>query len=147
MFIGGSTGSTGGGIKVARIYLLIQYSISQILKSADPRTARVIRFNEEIVSKEILHNVTAFFVLYVLIFVVSTFIISLFGLDFMTSISAVAATLNNVGPGLGAVGASEPYTYLPPAVKIILSLDMWIGRLELFTVLSLFIPSFWKERW
>ena len=147
MFVGGSTGSTGGGIKVARIYLLIQYSISQILKSADPRTARVIRFNGEIVSKEILHNVTAFFVLYVLIFVVSTFIVSLFGLDFVTSVSAVAATLNNVGPGLGSVGASEPYTYLPPAVKIILSLDMWIGRLELFTVLSLFIPSFWRERW
>jgi len=147
MFIGGSTGSTGGGIKVARIYLLVQYSISQILKSADPRTVRIIRFNGEVVSKEVLHNVTAFFVLYILIFVVSTFIISLFGLDFMTSVSAVAATLNNVGPGLGSVGASEPYTHLPPAVKIILSLNMWIGRLELFTVISLFIPSFWRERW
>ncbi len=147
MFVGGSTGSTAGGIKVARIYLLTQYSICQILRSAEPRTARIIKFNGEIVSRDVLYNITAFFTLYILIFILSTFTISLFGLDFITSISSVAATLNNVGPGLGAVGASEPYAYIPSQAKVILSFDMWVGRLELFTVLSLFIPSFWKERW
>ncbi len=147
MFIGGSTGSTGGGIKVARIYLLTIYSLSQILKSAEPRTVRMIRLNNEVVEREILHNITAFFALYILVFVFSTFAISLTGLDMISSIAAVSASINNVGPGLGAVGASESYSSLSNAAKIILSFDMWVGRLELFTVLSLFIPSFWRERW
>ncbi len=147
MFIGGSTGSTGGGIKVARIYLLSMHSLSQILKSAEPRTARIVRFNDEIVDKEILNNITAFFSLYILIFVISTLAVSLTGLDFITSVSAVSATLNNVGPGLGMVGASESYASLPTPAKLILAFDMWVGRLELFTVLSLFIPAFWRERW
>ncbi len=147
MFIGGSTGSTGGGIKVARIYLLTVYSLSQILKSAEPRTVRMIRLNDEVVEKEILHNITAFFSLYILIFVFSTFAVSLTGLDMISSISAVSASINNVGPGLGVVGASESYSSLSDTAKIILTFDMWVGRLELFTVLSLFIPSFWRERW
>ncbi len=147
MFIGGSTGSTGGGIKVVRIYLLTAYSLSQILKSAEPRTARIVRLNDEVIDRDTLHNITAFFTLYVLIFVFSTFLISLTGLDMVSSISAVSATINNVGPGLGAVGAAESYSALSAPAKLILVFNMWIGRLELFTVLSLFIPSFWKERW
>ncbi len=147
MFIGGSTGSTGGGIKVARIYLLTVYSLSQILKSAEPRTVRMIRLNNEIVEKEILHNITAFFTLYILVFVFSTFAVSLTGPDIVSSISAVSASINNVGPGLGSVGASESYSSLSSIAKLILAFDMWVGRLELFTVLSLFIPSFWREKW
>ncbi|WP_456477665.1 TrkH family potassium uptake protein [Geoglobus ahangari] len=147
MFVGGSTGSTGGGIKVVRIYLLTVYSLGQILKSAEPRTARIVRLNDEVVDKETLHNITAFFTLYVLIFVLSTFLVSLTGLDMISSISAVSATINNVGPGLGAVGAAESYSSLSATAKLILAFNMWIGRLELFTVLSLFIPSFWRERW
>ncbi|WP_456368495.1 TrkH family potassium uptake protein [Geoglobus sp.] len=147
MFIGGSTGSTGGGIKVVRIYLLTAYSLSQILKSAEPRTARIVRLNDEVVDKETLYNITAFFTLYILIFVFSTFLVSLTGLDMISSISAVSATINNVGPGLGAVGASESYSSLSAFAKLVLVFNMWMGRLELFTVLSLFIPSFWRERW
>ncbi|AIY90810.1 TrkH family potassium uptake protein [Geoglobus acetivorans] len=147
MFIGGSTGSTGGGIKVIRIYLLSLYSLNQILKSAEPRSVRLIKLNGEVVDWDILHNITAFFSLYVLIFVFSTFLVSLTGLDAISSISAVSATINNVGPGLGAVGATESYASLHPLAKVVLAFNMWIGRLELFTVLSLFIPSFWRERW
>lgn len=147
MFVGGSTGSTGGGIKVARIYLLSLYSLGQILKSAEPRSVRLIKYNGEVLDWDILHNITAFFALYILIFVFSTFLISLTGLDMITSISAVSASINNVGPGLGDVGAVESYSSIHPIAKIILAFNMWIGRLELFTVLSLFIPSFWRERW
>ncbi|AGK61698.1 potassium uptake protein, TrkH family [Archaeoglobus sulfaticallidus PM70-1] len=147
MFIGGCSGSTAGGIKVIRIYLLEKYSIHQILKEADPRTARVIKMNDRILKKEIIDDITAFFVLYVLIFAVSSVVISLFGMDLLSAVSAVVATMSNVGPGLGAVGATESYSALHPVVKLILFFNMWAGRLELFTVLSLFIPSFWKERW
>jgi trk system potassium uptake protein TrkH len=147
MFVGGCSGSTGGGMKVIRILILAKYSVHQILKEAEPRTARVVKLGKETLKKDIIDDIAAFFVLYVLIFVISTIIISLFGLDVISAASAVAATMGNVGPGLGVVGASESYSALHPLVKTILIFNMWAGRLEIFTVFSLFIPSFWRERW
>lgn len=147
MFIGGSSGSTGGGIKVVRIYLLIKYSIQQILRAAEPRTVRAVKFEGKAVKKEILDDTAAFFVLYILIFALSSFIISLLGYDVLTSMSATAATLGNVGPGMGLAGAAENYKAFPDIAKLLLSMNMWIGRLEIFTVISIFIPSFWRERW
>ncbi len=147
MFIGGSSGSTGGGIKVVRIYLLSAYSILQILRSAEPRTVRVVKYGQEVVEKDVFSAITAFFSLYVIIFAISSFVISLFGYDILTSVSSVAACMNNVGPGMGLVGASESYGSLNDLAKIVLSVDMWIGRLEVFTVLAILIPSFWRERW
>ncbi|WP_290900908.1 TrkH family potassium uptake protein [Ferroglobus sp.] len=147
MFIGGSSGSTGGGIKVIRIYLLSAYSLLQIMKSAEPRTVRVVKYGEEVVEREAFSAITSFFSLYIMIFAISSFLISLFGYDLLTSISAVAACINNVGPGMGLVGASESYSALHDYAKLILSINMWVGRLEVFTVLALFIPSFWREKW
>jgi trk system potassium uptake protein TrkH len=147
MFVGGCSGSTAGGMKAIRIFLLVKYAIHQILREAEPRTARVVKFGKETVKKEILDDITAFFALYVIIFAISSITISFFGLDLLSSVSAVAATMGNVGPGLGAVGASESYSALHPVVKIILIVNMWAGRLEIFTVFSLFIPSFWREKW
>ncbi len=147
MFVGGCSGSTGGGMKVIRILVLAKYSIHQILKEAEPRTARVVKLGKEILKKDIIDDIAAFFVLYVLIFSISTIVISFFGLDIVSAVSAVAATMGNVGPGLGMVGAAESYSALHPLVKIILFFNMWAGRLEIFTVFSLFIPSFWRERW
>ena len=147
MFVGGCSGSTGGGIKVIRILVLAKHSVHQILKEAEPRTARVVKLGKEILKKDIIDDVAAFFVLYVLIFSISTILISFFGLDIVSAASAVAATMGNVGPGLGMVGASESYSVLHPFVKIVLFFNMWAGRLEIFTVFSLFIPSFWRERW
>jgi|Deesub1362A_J573_1020465.scaffolds.fasta_scaffold00236_4 trk system potassium uptake protein TrkH len=147
MFVGGCSGSTAGGIKAIRIFLLAKYSVHQILKEAEPRTARVVKLGDETIKKDILDDVAAFFVLYVLIFAISTVLIVLSGLDMISSASAVAATMSNVGPGLGVVGASESYSALSPLVKLILIFNMWAGRLEIFTVFSLFIPSFWRERW
>ncbi|WP_202318747.1 TrkH family potassium uptake protein [Archaeoglobus neptunius] len=147
MFIGGSSGSTGGGIKVVRIYLLIKYSLQQILRAAEPRTVRAVKFEGKGVKKELLADVAAFFILYIFMFTISSILISLSGYDIVTSISACAATLGNVGPGMGLAGAMENYAAFPHHAKILLSLNMWVGRLEIFTVLSLFIPSFWRERW
>jgi len=147
MFVGGCSGSTAGGMKVIRILVLAKYSIHQILKEAEPRTARVVKLGRETLKKDVIDDVAAFFVLYVLIFTISTILISLFGLDVISAASAVAATMGNVGPGLGVVGASESYAALHPFVKIVLFFNMWAGRLEIFTVFSLFIPSFWRERW
>lgn len=147
MFIGGSSGSTGGGMKVLRIYLLIKYAVHQILRAAEPRTVRAVKFEGNVIKKEILDDIAAFFVLYILIFAFSSILISLSGYDILTSLSATAATLGNVGPGMGLAGAAETYSSFPIHVKILLSLNMWVGRLEIFTVVSLFIPSFWRERW
>lgn len=147
MFVGGCSGSTAGGIKVIRIYLLLRYSIQRILKAAEPRTVRVVKYGEKTLSSDVLENVSAFFVLYILIFVVSSLLIALSGYDILTSISATAATLGNVGPGMGLAGAAENYASFPVHVKVLLCMNMWVGRLEIFTVLALFIPSFWKESW
>ncbi len=147
MFIGGSSGSTGGGIKVIRIYLLMKYAIHQILRAAEPRTVRAVKFEGKAIKKEVLDDIAAFFVLYILIFAISSVLVSLSGYDIVTSLSATAATLGNVGPGLGLAGAAENYASFPQPTKVLLSLNMWIGRLEIFTVVSLLIPTFWRERW
>jgi trk system potassium uptake protein TrkH len=147
MFIGGSSGSTAGGIKIIRLYLLIRYSILQILKVAEPRTARIVKYGEDVIKKNVLDEVAAFFILYIIIFAVSSVLIALSGFDIITSASAVAATIGNVGPAMGLAGAAESYAVFPYHVKIILAIDMWIGRLEIFTVLALFIPYFWMRRW
>jgi len=144
MFIGGCSGSTAGGIKVVRIYVLIRYALDQILKSAEPKMIRVIKYGNVALKKEVVDSVVAFFILYLLVFVISVLIMSISGYDLLTSISAVAACLGNVGPGMGLAGASETYSHFPDLIKILLCFDMWIGRLEIYTVLSLFIPSFWK---
>lgn len=147
MFIGGCSGSTGGGIKITRIYILAKYSILQIFKAAEPRIARTIKYGDIVIKKDIVDDVVAFFILYITIFIFSTLFITISGFDIITSASAVAANLGNVGPALGLAGAGETYSAFPSYVKLILILDMWIGRLEIFTVLSLFVPSFWREKW
>jgi len=147
MFVGGCSGSTGGGIKVIRIYILIRYAILQIFKAAEPKTVRAVKYGETTIKKEVVESVVAFFILYVLIFVLSSLAVSLSGYDMVTSLSAVVASLSNVGPGMGLAGASETYSAFPDHVKLLLTFNMWLGRLEIYTVLALFNPSFWRERW
>ena len=144
MFIGGCSGSTAGGMKVIRMYVLMKYAIHQILRSAEPKVIKVIKYGETALRKEVVESVVAFFILYLFVFTISVVALALHGYDFTTSISAVAACLGNVGPGMGLAGASETYSHFPYLVKLILCLDMWIGRLEIYTVLALFIPKFWK---
>ena len=147
MLIGGCSCSTSGGLKVGRIYILVKYAIMQIFKSAEPKSVRVIKYGDTPLKKDIVDNVIAFFILYITIFIVSSFIICLSGYDILTSTSAVIACLSNVGPGMGLAGASETYSIFSSHVKLILALNMWIGRLEIYPVLALFVPSFWREKW
>ena len=147
MFIGGCSGSTAGGIKVVRLFLLLKYSIHQVLKAAEPRIVRIVKYGEQTVGKEQLDAIAAFFILYILVFVFSSLVLALSNLDIITSISSVAACLGNVGPAMGLAGAAETYSALPYHVKFVLAVDMWVGRLEIFTVVSLFIPQFWMKKW
>lgn len=145
MFVGGSAGSTGGAMKVIRIVILLKYGIREIYKSIHPKMVKPIRFGDTVIPEETMQSVLSFFVLYLLVFITSALILSILGLDIMTSLSASATTLGNVGPGFNIVGPMANFSTIPVIGKIVLIMNMWIGRLEVLTVLILFIPSFWKK--
>jgi trk system potassium uptake protein TrkH len=144
-FIGGSTGSTGGGIKVMRIVLLIKNSYYELRRLIHPNAIIPVRFNKRSVSNQIITNVLAFFFLYIVTFFISSLLFMLFTDDYETSIGAVASCLGNIGPGLGSVGPAFSYSNLDPIGKWFLSFMMLLGRLELFTVIVIFSPAFWKR--
>ncbi len=145
MFIGGSAGSTGGGIKIARQILLLKNSALEFKRMIHPQAVIPIRFSGKAVSPEIMHLVMAFFLFYSLIFFAGTFVLTLIGLDFDTAIGTSIASIGNIGPGIGNVGPIENYAGLPAAAKWISTFLMLLGRLELFTILILFSPAFWKK--
>ncbi len=145
MFFGGSAGSTGGSVKIVRVTLLLKNSYQELKRIIHPNAIIPVRINGKSVPPQIISNILAFVVFYMLISIVSTVVISALGYDLNTSLGAVAATLGNIGPGLGLVGPVENYAHIPVFGKWFLSLLMLIGRLELFTVLVLFSPAFWKK--
>jgi trk system potassium uptake protein TrkH len=145
MFFGGSAGSTGGGIKIMRILLFLKNSTMELKRLIHPNAVIPVRFNQNAVSPEILNNVFAFISFYLLTVIIGVIIIASIGYDFGSSFGAVAATLGNIGPGIGAVGPVENYSHIPAFGKWFLSFLMLIGRLELFTVLILFSPGFWRK--
>lgn len=145
LFIGGCAGSTGGGIKFARHFLLLRNGLLELKRLVHPRAVIPVRFNGRSVSPEIISNVQAFFIIYILLFVFGSVLLSLLGLDFFTAAGATATCIGNVGPGMGVVGPIGNFADLPAISKWILSFFMLVGRLELFTVLLLFAPAFWKK--
>jgi len=145
MFIGGSAGSTGGSIKVVRIVLLLKNSYFELKRLIHPNAIIPIRLNNKTVAPQIITNVLAFIVFYIIIFVVGVIVMSSMGLDLDTSMGSVAATLGNIGPGIGNVGPVDNFFYIPALGKWVLSFLMLAGRLELFTVLVLFSPAFWRN--
>ncbi|PLX14227.1 MAG: potassium transporter [Marinilabiliales bacterium] len=145
MFFGGSAGSTGGSIKIVRITLLLKNSYQELKRIIHPNAIIPVRINGKSVPPQIISNILAFVVFYMLITIASTVVISALGYDLDTSLGAVAATLGNIGPGIGRVGPVENYAHIPTFGKWFLSFLMLIGRLELFTVIVLFSPSFWKK--
>jgi trk system potassium uptake protein TrkH len=145
MFVGGSAGSTAGSIKVVRQLLLFKNSLLELKRLMHPQAVIPVRMNGRPVSQDIIFNVLAFFLIYIIIFAIGTFVMSLLGLDFETAIGSAATTLGNVGPGLGAVGPVGNFSMIPDIGKWFLSFLMLLGRLELFTVLILFSPVFWKR--
>ena len=145
MFVGGCAGSTGGGITSIRILVLLKLIKREISKIFHPRAVIPIKIGDKIVTNDTVSSITSFFVLYITIFVLGTIVISLEGIDFESSAGAVAATLGNIGPGLGLVGPARTYSQFSSLGKLLLSLFMLLGRLELFTIIALFAPSTWKK--
>jgi trk system potassium uptake protein TrkH len=145
LFAGGCAGSTGGGIKMVRHRILMKNSSLELKRLLHPRAVLLVRFNGHVVTNNVLSNIMAFAFWYVAIFLIGTLLMSLLGLDFASSIGAVATSLGNVGPGIGTVGPSFNFSHVSVSGKWVLSSLMLIGRLELFTILIIFSRSFWKK--
>jgi len=145
MFVGASAGSTAGGVKIVRHIILIKNGLLGFKRQLHPKAIIPVRLNGHAVSESVVYTVLAFMMIYMMTFVIGVIILAALGIDFMTALGAVATTLGNIGPGIGTVGPVENFAHLSPTVKWILSFFMLIGRLELFTVLMLFTPSFWRR--
>lgn len=145
MFIGSCAGSTAGGIKVIRILLVFKIIRREFYRLIHPKAVMAIRVGDRTVPEEALQGTTGFILLYLLLFIVTTMILLAQGMDMMSSTTAVAATLNNVGPGFAAVGPTTNFNKLSDLSKVLLSFCMLMGRLELHTLLVLITPNFWRR--
>ena len=145
MFFGGSAGSTGGGMKIVRIVMLIKNSYLELKRLIHPNAIIPLRLNHRAIQPAVVTNVLAFVVFYILIVGVSIIVMSAMGYNLDTSLGAVASSLGNIGPGIGTVGPVDNYAHILPFGKWFLAFLMLLGRLELFTVLVLFSPSFWRR--
>ncbi len=145
MFTGGCIGSTAGGLKMIRVLVLIKNTRMEFRRLLHPMAMIPVRVNKRAIPQEIIHNFLAFFFLYIVLFLLGSAAMKLFGLDFASAIGASAATLGNIGPAIANVGPIQSYADIPNPAKWILSLYMILGRLEIFTVLLLLSPSFYKK--
>jgi trk system potassium uptake protein TrkH len=146
MFLGGSAGSTSGGVKVVRHLILIKNSFLEFKRTLHPNAIIPVRYNNKAINRFIVFNVLAFFILYMLSFIIGALVFSMFEINFKSAIGLSASTLGNVGPALGDFGPVNNYAALPPLAQWWACFLMLIGRLELFTVLILFTPFFWRNR-
>ena len=145
MFIGGSAGSTAGGIKVSRFIVLLKTVRAELIKAVHPNAILAIRIGENPISDTTVKSIAGFFILFIIVFAVGSLFMTALGLDIITAFSAVIATLANIGPGLGKVGSLENFSSIPEIGKVFLSFCMILGRLELFTVMAIVLPSFWRR--
>ncbi len=146
MFFGGCAGSTAGGVKIVRHIILIKNSILELKRQLHPSAIIPVRFNNRAVDPSITYNVVAFIMMYITIFAVGSVIMTMMGIDFNTAMGSVATSLGNIGPGIGDVGPADNFSWLPSPAKWFLAILMLVGRLELFTVLILFTPYFWRKQ-
>jgi trk system potassium uptake protein TrkH len=144
MFIGACGGSTGGAIKVVRVLTLLKHTRVMMRKAISPNAVIPLKYNRRPLPEGVIRDIISFFFLYILVAVVASVVLGFLGLNLETSVSAVATCMANCGPGLDAVGPASNFALLPGAAKVILIICMWLGRLELFTVLMIFSPRFWK---
>jgi len=145
MTVGGCAGSTGGGIKVMRVFILLRHAKLELKKMLHPRAVFTLWFNGRALSPALQTNVLGFFLLYMVVYIAGVLILTFGGRDIITSVGATAATLGNIGPGLGLVGPASNYASLFHWEKWLLIMFMLIGRLEIFTVLVLFLPGAWRR--
>jgi trk system potassium uptake protein TrkH len=146
MFTGGMAGSTGGGVKTMRVLLTLKYVGTQIRKHLHPRAILLTRFEGRAVKEDVLSNVVGFVFLYVVICLLGTMAMTFMGMDLLTAFGASAATVGNIGPGVGNVGATENYGWISDPALAVLAFMMLVGRLEIYTVLLLFHPDMWRRR-
>ena len=132
-------------MKNVRILILLKKGYQELVRLVRPRAVIPVRLGDRPVEEAVIAGITGFFILYILLFLVSSLILMKLGVDMISSVAATAATIGNVGPGLGLVGASRNYAFLPPVAKGILSLNMLLGRLEIYAVLVLLLPATWRK--
>ncbi len=145
MFVGGCSGSTGGGIKVIRIVTLFKKAFNEMKFLIHPRGIFVLKISGNPVKKNVAYAISGFFFLYVLMLLFTTLVVSAAETDPLTAFTTALATVGNIGPGFGLIGPAENYAFYPPAIKWFLSFAMLVGRLELYTVLVLFTPGFYRK--
>ena len=145
MFLGGCAGSTGGGIKCMRIQLLLKHAYNELYHLIHPRAVTRVKLGKRPVEQDVLNSIMGFFLLFLGLFIISSFLLAAMGVDVVTSFAAVVACIGNIGPGLGAVGPTDNYAALPDMGKMLLYLCMILGRLEIYTVIILFVPEFWRK--
>ncbi len=145
MFIGGCAGSTGGGIKVSRIVIMVKTGFKEIRNYSNPREVRSIHFDRQPIDRTVITGISLYFVVYMLLFALSLLIVSLDNHDFTTSFTAVASCFNNIGPGLSRVGPAANFSCMSKLSEYVLSMDMLLGRLEIFPILVLLSPKSWKK--
>jgi trk system potassium uptake protein TrkH len=145
MFAGGSAGSTGGGIKWLRIILCFKYCYRELFDLVHPHAVSRIKIGGKSVPEEVMQSVMGFLGLYLGLFALCSVLLAAVGVDFVTAFAAVAATLGNIGPGFGTVGPVENFAHIPVLGKWLLIWCMLLGRLEIFTVIILLVPEFWKK--
>ncbi len=145
MFIGGCSGSTGGGIKVIRVVTLFKQAINEMKLISHPRGIFSIRLGGNVLKKDTVYTISGFFFLYLLMLLITTFVVALGDNDIITSMSTALATVGNIGPGFGKIGPTLNYAFYPGYIKWFLSFAMMVGRLEIYTVLVLFTSKFWRR--
>ena len=146
MFIGGCAGSTACGLKIFRIHILYKFFVMQLKKYIYPRGVFVLKYGDNVLNEKFISSIISFVFLYIIIFFIITALLSISGLDFVTAVSGAATSISNVGPGLGGmIGPSGNFSLLPDFSKWVLTVGMILGRLELFAIIVLFIPSFWRR--
>lgn len=146
MIVGACAGSTGGGVKVSRMLIIFKSTTAEFRKLLHPRSVKVLTMDGKAVGQDMIRGVQNYMVVYFAVTVISMLLVSLDNFDLVTTVTAVEATLNNIGPGLGMVGPTGSFAMFSPLSKIVLTLDMLFGRLELFPMLILMMPSTWRRR-
>lgn len=145
-FTGGMAGSTGGGVKAMRVLLMLKHTAIELRKHLHPRAVLLARVGRKVVKEDVMANVIGFVILYLLLFAAGALAMAFLGMDLVTAVGASAATVGNIGPGFGAVGATDHYGWMGDTPLAVLSFLMLVGRLEIYTVLLLFHPETWKGR-
>jgi len=145
MFVGGSAGSTGGGVKCVRVLLLIRQGYAELRRLVHPHAVFPVRLGARLVERDVLQSVTGFFVLYLAVLGLAATLFALSGQDFVTALTTAAATVGNIGPGLGEIGPADNYHFMTAGAKWLCVVCMLLGRLEVYTLLVLLVPEFWRR--